>query len=44
MFPSGHSVRERPLEALPDIINIKKKRTVAFNISLSINFNLGLLL
>jgi hypothetical protein len=44
MFPSSHSIRERPLGALPDIINIKKKRTAAFNISSSINFNLGLLL
>jgi hypothetical protein len=44
MFPSSHSVRERPLGALPDIINIKKKRTAAFNISSSIDFNLGLLL
>jgi hypothetical protein len=44
MFPSSHSVKERPLEALPDIINIKKKRTAAFNISSSIDFNLGLLL
>ena len=44
IFPSGYSIRERPLGALPDIINIKKKRIVAFNISSSINFNLGLLL
>jgi hypothetical protein len=44
MFPSGYSVRERPLGALPDIINIRKKRTVAFNISSSVDFNLGLLL
>jgi hypothetical protein len=44
MFPSGYNIRERPLGTLPDIINIKKKCTVAFNISLSINFNLGLLL
>jgi len=44
MFPSGYSVRERPLGALPNIINIRKKRTAAFNISLSIGFNLGLLL
>jgi len=43
IFPSGYSVRERSLGALPDIINIKKKRTAAFNISLSISFNLGLL-
>jgi uncharacterized protein with PQ loop repeat len=44
MFPSGYSIKERPLGALPDIINIKKKRTAAFNISLFIDFNLGLLL
>jgi hypothetical protein len=43
MFPSSHNIRERPLGALPNIINIKKKRTAAFNISSSINFNLGLL-
>jgi len=42
-FPSGYSIRERPLGALPNIINIKKKRTAAFNISLSVSFNLGLL-
>ena len=44
MFPSGYSVRERPLGALPDILNIRKKYIVAFNISLSAGFNLGLLL
>jgi len=44
MFPSGYSIRERPLGALPNIINIRKKRTAAFNISLSVGFNLGLLL
>ena len=44
MFPSSYSVRERPLGALPNIINIRKKCTVAFNISLSVSFNLGLLL
>jgi hypothetical protein len=44
IFPSSYNIRERPLGALPDIINIKKKRTAAFNISSSINFNLGLLL
>jgi len=43
IFPSGYSVRERPLGALPNIINIKKKRIAAFNISLSVSFNLGLL-
>ena len=44
MFPSGYSVREKLLGALPDIINIKKKYIVAFNISSSVGFNLGLLL
>jgi len=44
IFPSGYSVRERPLGALLNIINIKKKRIAAFNISLSVSFNLGLLL
>ena len=44
IFPSGYSIRERLLEALPNIINIKKKRIVAFNISLSVSFNLGLIL
>jgi len=44
MFPFGYSVRERPLGALPNIINIRKKRIAAFNISLSVGFNLGLLL
>ena len=44
MFPSSYGVRERPLGVLPDIINIKKKRTAAFNINSSISFNLGLLL
>ena len=44
IFPSSYSIRERPLGALPNIINIRKKRTAAFNISLSISFNLGLLL
>jgi hypothetical protein len=44
IFPSGYNIRERPLGALPDIINIKKKRTAAFNINSSVNFNLGLLL
>ena len=44
IFPSSYSVRERPLGALPNIINIKKKYIAAFNISSSINFNLGLLL
>jgi hypothetical protein len=43
IFPSGYSIRERLLRALPDIINIKKKHIAAFNISLSIDFNLGLL-
>ena len=44
IFLSGHSVKERPLGALPDIINIRKKCIVAFDISSSIDFNLGLLL
>ena len=43
MFPSGYSVKERPLGALPDITNIRKKCTAAFNISSSVSFNLGLL-
>ena len=43
MLPSGYNIRERPLRALPDIINIKKKHMAAFDISLSIGFNLGLL-
>ena len=44
IFPFSYSIRERPLRALPDIINIKKKYIAAFNISLSISFNSGLLL
>jgi hypothetical protein len=44
MFPSSYNIRERSLRALPDIINIKKKCTAAFNISSSVDFNLGLLL
>ena len=44
IFPSNHNIRERPLGALLNIINIKRKYTVVFNISLSISFNLGLLL
>ena len=44
MFPSSYSIRERPLEALSDITNIKKKCIAVFNISLFINFNLDLLL
>ena len=44
MFPFSYNIRERLLRALPDIINIKKKCIVAFDISSSINFNLGLLL
>ena len=43
IFPFSYSIKERLLRALPDIINIKKKYTVAFNISLSVSFNLGLL-
>jgi hypothetical protein len=44
IFPSSHNIRERPLGALFNIINIKKKYIAAFDINLSINFNLGLLL
>ena len=44
MFPFSYSIRERPLGALSNITNIRKKYTVVFNISLSIDFNLGLLL
>ena len=44
IFPSSYNIRERPLGALLNIINIKKKYIAAFNISLSIGFNLGLLL
>ena len=43
IFPFSYSIKERPLGALPNIINIKKKYTVAFSISLSVSFNLGLL-
>ena len=43
MFPSGHSIKKKPLGALPNIINIKKKHTVVFNIGSSVSFNLGLL-
>jgi hypothetical protein len=43
MFPFGYSIRERPLGALPNIINIRKKRIAAFDIGLSVSFNLGLL-
>ena len=44
MFPSSYNIRERPLGALSDIINIKKKYTAVFDISSSVGFNLGLLL
>jgi hypothetical protein len=44
MLPSSYSIRGRPLGALPDIINIKKKHIAVFNTSLSIGFSLGLLL
>jgi hypothetical protein len=44
IFPSSYSIRERPLGALSNITNIRKKRTVAFDISSSIGFNLNLLL
>ena len=43
ILPSGYSVREIPLGALPDITNIRKKCIAVFNISLSVGFNLGLL-
>ena len=39
----SYSIKKRPLKVLFNIINIKKKYTAAFNISLSINFNLSLL-
>jgi len=41
--PFGYSIKEKPLRALLNIINIKKKRTAAFNISSSVGFNLNLL-
>ena len=44
IFLSSYNIKERPLRALPNIINIRKKHTAAFNISLSLSFNLGLLL
>ena len=44
MFLFSYSIKEKLLGVLPNIINIKKKYIVAFNISLSIDFNLGLLL
>ena len=44
IFPSSYNIKERPLGALLNIINIKKKYIAAFNISLSIGFNSGLLL
>ena len=44
IFPFNYSVRERLLGALSNITNIRKKRIAAFNISLSVGFNLGLLL
>jgi hypothetical protein len=44
IFPSSYSIKERLLGALPNIINIRKKRIVVFNISLSVGFNSGLLL
>jgi hypothetical protein len=43
ILPSSYSVREIPLGALPNIINIRKKRMAVFNTSLSIGFSLGLL-
>ena len=44
ILPSSYSIREIPLGALPNIINIRKKRTAVFNTSLSVGFSLGLLL
>ena len=44
MLPSSHSVKETLLGALPNITNIRKKRTAVFNTSLSVGFSLGLLL
>ena len=43
IFPSSYNIRERPLGALPNIINIKKKYIAAFDINSSVGFNLGLL-
>jgi len=43
MPPFSYNIKERLLRVLLNIINIKKKRTVAFNISLSVNLNLNLL-
>ena len=44
ILPSSYSIRERPLGALPNITNIRNKRRAVFDTSLSIGFNLGLLL
>ena len=44
MLPSSHSIKEIPLGALPNITNIRKKRMVVFDTSLSVGFSLGLLL
>ena len=44
IFPFSYNIKERSLGALPNIINIRKKCIVVFDISLSISFNLGLLL
>ena len=43
IFPFSYNIKERPLRALPNIINIRKKYIAAFNISSSVGFNLGLL-
>jgi len=43
MLPFSYNIKKRPLKALLNIINIKKKRLVVFNINSSIDFNLGLL-
>jgi len=44
ILPSSYSIRGIPLEALPNIINIRKKHMVVFNTSLSVGFSFSLLL
>jgi len=44
ILPSSYSVRGIPLGALPNITNIRKKRTAVFDTSLSIGFSFSLLL
>jgi len=41
---SSHSIKEIPLGALPNIINIRKKCIAVFDTSLFVGFSLGLLL